>query len=534
MTGRAESSGAVLRGLFWKLFFRGRVLSRRRGSEGTLNRSGMAWTLVVYALIGCSFCPVALVADTFTFAAYMHGVTLFMVVFQMVMTAGSVLFNKEEAEILLHRPVLPRELLHAKVFVLCSVSAILAGALNLPGMIAGIWIRDSHWWFPLAHAFSLLLMIVFSAGALVVVYQACLRWFGRQRLDSMMTTTQTLLTVVMIAGSQSYRFIGRMNLSHFSHAWWLAVVPPVWFASLDAILSAKHWAAPLLVPAMVGVAATFIVGWLGFHRLAASYGEGLMLLNETGGSSASTRQLGGGWLRRIVKIPPLSWWLRNPVEKQSFLLTAAYLFRDRETKLRLYPSLSQVIVMPLIFLYSGGRYDNGLGIAFAGMYLGWLPLQVMQMLEFSEHWRASDLFRFTPFGSWQSLYHGARKAALALLAFPALLLLAGIIITLKRFDARLLLLLPGVVILPLWSMVPGILETWLPFSRPFDAKTQGQRGCITMTIVMGVSAGLSYLASLSLRQAWFPAFMLGEIAIAAAIFTAMCASMSRRKEYNIQ
>ena len=529
---RAESSGAVLRGLFWKLFFRGRALSQRRGREGTLNRSGMAWTLIVYALIGCSFCPVAFVADTFTFASIMHGVTLFMVVFQMVLTAGSVLFNKEEAEILLHRPVLSRELLHAKVFVLCGVSAILAGALNLPGMIAGIWLKDAHWWFPIAHAFSLLLMIIFSAGALVVVYQACLRWFGRERLDSMMTTTQTLLTMVMIAGSQAYRFVGRMNLSHLSHAWWLAVVPPVWFASLDALLSAKNWHPFLLIPAAVGVIATFTVGWLGFHRLAASYGEGLMLLNE-GDASTSTRQTGGRWLRHIVKIPPLSWWLRNPVEKQSFLLTAAYLFRDRETKLRLYPSMSQVIVMPLIFLYSGSRGDSGLGIAFAGMYLGWLPFQVMQMLEFSEHWRASDLFRFTPYGRWQSLYHGARKAALVLLAFPALLLLAGIIITLKRFDARLLLLLPGVVILPVWSLVPGIMETWLPLSKPFDAKTQGQRGCITMAIVMGISGGLGYLASLSLKQAWFPTFMLAETTIAVAIFIAMCASMSRRKEYNL-
>jgi len=454
-----------------------------------------------------------------------------MVVFQMVMTAGSVLFNKEEAEILLHRPVLPRELLHAKVFVLCGVSAILAGALNLPGMIAGIWLKDAHWWFPLAHAFSLLLMIVFSAGALVVVYQACLRWFGRERLDGMMTTMQTLLTVVMVAGSQSYRFVGRMNLSHLSHAWWLAALPPVWFASLDAILSERHWPPLLLIPAVAGVAATFIVGWLGFHRLAASYGDGLMLLNESGGST-STRQTGSRWLRHIVKIPPLSWWLRNPVEKQSFLLTAAYLFRDRETKLRLYPSMSQVIVMPLVFLYSGAG-SGGWEIAFAGMYLGWLPLQVMQMLEFSEHWRASDLFRFTPYGRWQPLYHGARKAGLALLAFPALLVLAGIIILFKRFDTRLLLLLPGVVILPVWSLVPGIMETWLPLSKPFDAKTQGQRGCITMAIVMGTSAGLSYLAWYSLKESCFPWFLLGEAAIAAAVFAAMCASMSRHKEYNL-
>jgi hypothetical protein len=50
---------------------------------------------------------------------------------------------------------------------------------------------------------------------------------------------------------------------------------------------------------------------------------------------------------------------------------------------------------------------------------------------------------------------------------------------------------------------------------------------------MGTSAGLSYLAWYSLKESCFPWFLLGEAAIAAAVFAAMCASMSRHKEYNL-
>ena len=254
----------------------------------------------------------------------------------------------------------------------------------------------------------------------------------------------------------------------------------------------------------------------------------MALLNETQ-STLKTRR-NRGWLRRLVKIPPLSWWLRDPVEKESFLLVAAYFLRDRETKLRLYPSLAQVIVLPVFFLFGFGRNgEGGWEIALAGMYLGYIPLTVLQMLEYSEHWRASEIFRFTPNGRWQPLFHGARKATLALLAFPSLLVLAGIVLAFKPFDSKLLLLLPSVVILPLWSLVPGIMETWLPLSKPFDVASRAYRGCMTMAVVMTVSGILSALAWFSLDYGVLPWFLLAVAIAGAGVFAALRAGMQRRE-----
>jgi len=272
---------ATLRRLFWKLSFRGRALARRRQGEVKPSHFNMTGMLVMHAFMGVFICFLAFSADTMMYSTLLCGMTLFMVMFQMVTTAGSVLFNKEEAEILLHRPVTSGELLRAKVQVLCAVSGLLALALNFPGMVAGIYLKDARWWFPLAHLFSLSLLVVFSAGALVVVYQACLRWCGRDRLDGMMTTMQTVLTIFMVTASQSFRFIpgllGGIKHGQSSHPWWLVFVPPAWFASLDTVLSAKEWEPWLLAPAVCAIAATCFVGWLGFHRLAAAYGEGLMM-----------------------------------------------------------------------------------------------------------------------------------------------------------------------------------------------------------------------------------------------------------------
>ena len=57
-------------------------------------------------------------------------------------SAGEVLFNKEEADILLHRPVSSRDLLWAKIRVLIEVSLWLGGALNLAGFFIGIYATD--------------------------------------------------------------------------------------------------------------------------------------------------------------------------------------------------------------------------------------------------------------------------------------------------------------------------------------------------------------------------------------------------------
>ena len=526
----APSTEAILRRLFWKLFFRGRTLSRRRGSEGKLDNHGMWGALAFYVIIGLCLCSPAMVVNTTAYAVLLHGVTLFMVVFQMVMTAGTVLFNKEEAEILLHRPVLPRELLRAKVTVLCGFSAMLAVALNLPGMIAGAWLKDGNGWFPLAHLFSMLLMVVFSAGALVVVYQACLRWFGRERLDGMMTTMQTLLAVVLVLGSQSFRFLAYVKMDRLTHAWWLLALPPMWFASLDSVLSARNASPWLLAPAVTGVVATVFLGWLGFHHLAATYGEGLMMLNEAGPAETERKQR-SRWLRHVLKIPPLCWWLRDPVERNSFLLASAYFFRDREIKLRLYPAMAQVLALPFVLLFTG---HSGWEVAFAGTYMGWLPLMAMQVMEYSEHWRAAEVFQFTPYGRWQSLFHGARKAALILLALPALAVLAVAVFLFKRVDSQFLLLLPSLIVIPVWSLVPGIFHPWLPLSKPFDAKTQGRRGYVMLSImfvVMSVSGLLSFAAWFCMRQGWFAWFLLGEALVAAIVFAGMRAIIARSNEW---
>src|SRR5260370_220664 len=87
----------------------------------------------------------------FTLSLYLHAMTVVFLGMFMGASAGEVLFNKEEGDILLHRPITPRALLWAKIGVLIEVSLWLAGAFNLAGLFVGVSVSSRGWIFPLAH-----------------------------------------------------------------------------------------------------------------------------------------------------------------------------------------------------------------------------------------------------------------------------------------------------------------------------------------------------------------------------------------------
>ena len=73
----------------------------------------------------------------FALSVYLHSLTFVLLGMFVASSAGEVLFNNEEADILLHRPIEPRTLLWAKIGVLIEVSLWIAAALNAVGLLVG-------------------------------------------------------------------------------------------------------------------------------------------------------------------------------------------------------------------------------------------------------------------------------------------------------------------------------------------------------------------------------------------------------------
>lgn len=518
----APTAARALRRLFLTLFLRGRT-SRGLKREGAPRSVGskLGLTLFFYGLFGL-FALMFLRQPVFALSVYLHGMTFVFLGMFVASSAGEILFNKEEADILLHRPVTPRDLLWAKIGVLVEVSLWLAGAFNLAGLLAGSLGPHGHWSFAFVHLFSTALEALFCTGAVVLAYQLCLRWFGRERLEGLMTLTQIIVSVMAVLASQimprvMLRFGDRIQLN--TSAWWVSLLPPAWFAGWDDAVAGTQGAGSWLL-AGIGLIVTSVVLWLAFGKLAQDYEVGLQKLGQT--VSRPRPQGGRRWVDWLTTVPPLRWWLRDPVSRASFLLVAAYLLRDRDVKLRVYPGIAPMLVIPAIMLlqtsgHGSGAADSGFGMAFTTGYLGLVPLLGLSMLRYSQHWQAADMFHVAPLPGPALLFHGARRAVLCFLALPTVLIFGISIWFLCRDWAQLLLLLPGIISLPVYALVPGMGESAVPLSQPTEEAKSTRRG-LNMIGAMFVSLAVSGVAVWAWHTGWFWQFLAGETLVVVALY----------------
>jgi hypothetical protein len=226
----------------------------------------------------------------------------------------------------------------------------------------------------------------------------------------------------------------------------------------------------------------------------------------------------------LVDRPPLRWWLRDPVARASFVLSAAYLLRDRDVKLRIYPALAPLMVLPVVFLEGPpSRNASGFeefGIAFASSYLGLIPMMGLGLLQYSQHWQAADVFRAAPLLGPASICDGARKAILLILALPMFVIFAVLSVLMQNAPSQLLLLLPGLLTLPVYALVPCVGGKGVPLSLPTEEAKGLGRG-LAMIVVMMISFAISGVAMLLRSMGWFWWMVLIESILAAAIYASL-------------
>jgi len=514
-----------LRKTFWKLIFRGRSAQQVKTYRAR-KKFGVAISLIFYALFGLFPASAAPSLDPFTYASLLHACTLMFAALSLASNGITTLFMREEAEILLHRPVPPKDLLRAKIAVLTTFSLLLALSLNVAGLIGAFWVRSLHWQFVVAHILTTVLLMLFVTAAMVMAYNACLRWVGPERLDNQISTVQAIVIVFMLVGGLALPgFVGPEPMQHLKVQGFGFALPPVWFGALDMLLCGVGEWEDLWIPALIAVSSTFAMLWAAFEKLGPSYAVGLLALSEGGLVDVQRHKTEREpALSAVLKLPPFSWWLESPLERQSFMLVSAYMSRDREMKLKLYPGIAPFLVMPLAMLFSMSRIKQAEAMiwvqAFAACYLAIVPLQAMMLLNRSEHWRAADFFHAAPVRHWSALFHGARKAVLCWLTYPLVLLLGLVMAILQQSIVPLAMVLPALVFMPAFSLVPGLNKVWLPLSLPVEDQQDVGTGCLLMAVVGALAIVIGGVATWMWRLggAWFLTFLACEALVMLGLY----------------
>ncbi len=312
------------------------------------------------------------------------------------------------------------------------------------------------------------------------------------------------------------------------------LLPPAWFAGFDDALAGTMAPAAWLLGGLAVVATATVLS-LALGKLAHDYGTGLQRLGETGAPRVGKRRR---MLRldAISDLPPLHCWLGDQVARASFLLTIAYLIRDRDVKLRVYPAMASLLIMPFIFMIQsydtgirgGSGLSRGFGIAFASAYMGVIPVFGLHLLQYSQQWLAADIFRAAPMHGPAPLFHGARRALLIFLVGPLVVLLAVVVWLLDRNTSQLPLLLPGLITIPVFALLPGLGGKAVPLSLPTEEAKSARRGGM-MFVAIILASLFALLVAWSWLAGWFWWLVLGEVFFAGTAYGLLRRALSHAR-----
>ena len=492
--------GPQLRALlrcYWRLSTRGKLAGAVRRRQSGKPR-GLLFIAAMYMLVGLTTSlSVFAHMNVFTYAMILHSMTFLVVGMAITSESGDILFSANESDVLLHRPIHPRTLLLAKGLNLIGLAVFLAGSLNFFPTFFGLAARGAHWWFPLTHIASIALLSVFCCAAVVCTYGLIVRFLDREKFDNFAAWTQVAMSFLFVGGYQLLpRLMQRFNGLNLETSPFLLPLPPAWFAAVDAIgsiQSAQHSVWWLVI---IGFVATGVLTYSAIGKLAPSYGEALARLGETRQRAAKSKRAPQRMNRRRDTF--FRWWMPDPIERASFRLAAAYMRRDREIKLRLYPSLGSFLIFPLIGLLDRRTGASPFIPLLTVWMLGQLPIIAMETLRTSSQAAAADIFATAPLESGASVFLGVRKATIFYLMVPALCLASGLLVLVVHSRSALLLALPGLVAIPTVSLLPACVDTYLPLSRSPQVGTQSAKNTTLMfgsMLTMGILAGISYVAS---------------------------------------
>lgn len=474
-------------------------------------RSNLALLAIVgmYLFFGFILGTIVFTADldVFHYSVFILTFTIFVVALAIVSESGNVIFNETEADVLGHLPIGPRTYFAAKVLNLFLFTLVLAASANLFPAIMGIWAVGSNAFFIPAHALSASLVALFATAIVVTSYGLLMRYVSKDRFDNIVTYSQVTMVLFFMFGFQILpRMLGDENISFApGFHWYYLLYPPAWFSGISLLLIGSFEPSSLAL-ALLAVLSLMTLGWVALRKVATGYSSFVSQLAYREGEAKAGRKQdarisaahprGERGLLRAVKAV----FLPAPAERAVFELVSIYLRRNREIKVRLYPSLAYFIFFPLLAIFTEGLPDPFADESLGGyslmgaVMICFVSLTAVEGLIFSEHFPAAYIYRVAPIKNLGDLHGGFRKAVMLWVALPGFMVLIALYSILWRDPLHALLLLaPWIILTPAVLMLPFLLREALPLSRKYQ---KGQQTARNLSVFILSMTALSFIAGI--------------------------------------
>jgi hypothetical protein len=423
--------------------------------------------------------------------AMVFSMFMFIILTVFISDFSSVLLDVRDKNLIATRGVNNRTINAAKITHICYYVFLISLSL---GWLAIIGSFKSGILIGILFVLEIFVIDVFMIVITALLYFLILKFFNGEKVKDIINFVQIMLSMVMAIG---YQFIGRifelvdLNIVYKEKIWHL-LFPPMWFSAPIYLIDSGNLS---IITASLIISACLIplVAIIIYIKQSSDFELYLSKLNN---NDSKEKEKG-----RSIFFKLGSLFCRSNTEKAYYTLTNSIMKKEREFKLKVYPSLGFTIIFPILFIFifshnnfsSFSEWQNNIANSknYLNIYFFALMIPtIMIMLQYSQCYKAAWIFKSAPSINEGDIYKGSYKAFLFTMLVPLYLFESILFILFFKINIIIHLIIALLFIIALIPIFYRLNKFSNPFTEEFNVADRSSNliNMILSFVVVGVGA----------------------------------------------
>ena len=312
----------------------------------------MLLTCLVYMFIGAFIAAMQSMPNIFGANMLGFSMLIFMLFSAYISEYSAVLLDTTEKSFYGALPIGHNEINTAKNIHIAYYIGTIAFSMMFPSMIAAFVFHGLL--YGLSFVVMSVVITVFCLHLAGTIYYLLLKVFSGEKLKDILSGFQIFMTIAMVL---AYQIVPRViDFAEFSKAELsfsplFFILPPAWFAGIFAVFFAATSAVYYYILAGMAVAVIVLLEIVYKRKVMTEFEGELDKLTETAKENKSLSVFS----RFMCK------FLSKDKQENAFMeLVLIQVSRNRDIKLKIYPQLANVIILPLVILLSQVSREGGI------------------------------------------------------------------------------------------------------------------------------------------------------------------------------
>ena len=310
-------------------------------------KKSMIITCLVYMFLGAFIAAIQSMSNVFGANTLAFAMLIFMLFSVYISEYSAVLLDTTEKSFYGHNEINTAKNIHIAYYI-----GTIALSMMLPSMVAAFIFHGVL--YGLLFMVMSVVITVFCLHLAGTIYYLLLKVFSGEKLKDILSGFQVFMTIAMVL---AYQIVPRViDFAEFSKAELsfsplFFILPPAWFAGIFAVFFAATSAGYYYILAGMAVAVIVLLEIVYKRKVMTEFEGELDKLTETAKENKSLSVFS----RFMCK------FLSKDKQENAFMeLVLIQVSRNRDIKLKIYPQLANVIILPLVILLSQVSREGGI------------------------------------------------------------------------------------------------------------------------------------------------------------------------------